>query len=424
MAPPRSQQRGPIKQLYYFSSGDVTIDNQAYDYSYFYFGTGNATVHDSNGYAHYYHLSTGTFDIHTSGYGYYNFYADAAGELQAGDVIEIGAGAYGSSLSLSGATGTVYDLDGVSITGVQTLSLNGVILEADTATLAGFSSINGSGSAELRTDDTSLDLSGKSVAAGVAITSSNATGTTFTVTDAQTALDVIGGTGNDTLDASGITLTEAQRFDIFNQGSVEVITDLSGTYTGPAVSHLTPGTDTISLVSGNNAVVGNAAALNAPDQLTGGSDYDALALYNAGSFDLRTLAAFTGFEEVDLIDNTAGGQTATLYTPDGQNLLVAVRGNNDAVIWGGDGNETVNLAGGGYSEFHLGDGTNTVSNSRWQFQHLFRRWHRHRHQNRRRLFKYLPPLQWHRRDHRSGILWQLLLYLSSGDVTINNQAYD
>ena len=279
-------------------------------------------------------------------------------------MIEIGAGAYGSSLSLSGATGTVYDLDGVSITGLQTLTLNSVILEADTATLAGLFVINGSGSAELRTDDASLDLSGKSVAAGVAITSSNATGTTFTVTDAQTALDVIGGTGNDTLVASGITLTEAQRFDIFNQGSVEVITDLSGTYTGPAVSHLTPGTDTISLVSGNNAVVGNAAALNAPDQLTGGSDYDALALYNAGSFDLRTLAAFTGFEEVDLIDNTAGGQTATLYTPDGQNLLVAVRGNNDAVIWGGDGNETVNLAGGGYSEFHLGDGTNTVSNSK------------------------------------------------------------
>ena len=217
-----------------------------------------------------------------------------------------------------------------------------------------------------------------------------------------------------------VTLT-----DEAGESSVQTITlTLVGTGEVASIVNLTPGTDTISLVSGNNAVVGNAAALNAPDQLTGGSDYDALALYNAGSFDLRTLAAFTGFEEVDLIDNTAGGQTATLYTPDGQNLLVAVRGNNDAVIWGGDGNETVNLAGGGYSEFHLGDGTNTVSNSKNGNSNIY--------------FGAGTDTvtktgggysnTFHLSSGTAAITatgsYNNYYYLSSGDVTIDNQAYD
>src|SRR5262249_58904777 len=127
----------------------------------------------------------------------------------------------------------------------------------------------------------------------------------------------------------------------FNQGSVETIIDNGVTYTAPATIHLTTSADTPTLGASDTTVVGSASTLNSGDQLIGGGGYDTLALYDAGTYDLRTLAQFTGFQEVDLVDNSAGGQTTTLYVPDAQDLLVAARGNNNIVIYTGTGNDPI-----------------------------------------------------------------------------------
>src|SRR4029450_3866196 len=82
------------------------------------------------------------------------------------------------------------------------------------------------------------------------------------------------------------------------------------------------------------------------------------------TYDLRALAQFTGFQEVDLVDNSAGGQTTTLYVPDAQDLLVATRGNNNVVIYTGTGNDTINAAGNGSAEIHLGSGADIFNTTK------------------------------------------------------------
>ena len=60
---------------------------------------------------------------------------------------------------------------------------------------------------------------------GLTITSTNAAGTTFTVANTATALSIQGGTGTDTIVASGFEFTQAQRDQIFGFTSVEVLQD-------------------------------------------------------------------------------------------------------------------------------------------------------------------------------------------------------
>ncbi|ANY80483.1 hypothetical protein BB934_21450 [Microvirga ossetica] len=130
-----------------------------------------------------------------------------------------------------------------SYSSIETLRLYGpagqqqgaFIVLADTASLASFTSIYSyGGSTKIRTAESTLDLSGKSIT-GVAIESSNTAGTTFTVSDVQTALQIVGGSGQDTVVLQGLSLTEAQRTQLF-QGSIETITDNSGTYSKPVAA--------------------------------------------------------------------------------------------------------------------------------------------------------------------------------------------
>ncbi len=69
---------------------------------------------------------------------------------------------------------------------------------------------------------------------GGTLSSTNATGTTFTVADVGTGLHVIGGAGTDTLVLQGQSFTAGQRAAIFGLGSVEAIVDASGSYVNPA----------------------------------------------------------------------------------------------------------------------------------------------------------------------------------------------
>jgi VCBS repeat-containing protein len=234
-------------------SGDANITATAGNQNYFTLGSGDTAITATGVWGNFFTLGTGTFDIQTSTSNPYpdswaqnNFSANDPSDFHPGDVINVVAGV--GYLTLSGPVGAEYNLSGVSLTNVQNLSLgSGVVFDADASSLAGFTTINGSGDSELRTADLSLDLSGKTVSAGTLIDSTNTTGTTFTVTDAQTALDVRGGPGQDTLITNGFTLTDSQRADIFNQGSVEIIQDATGIYGQP-------GADLTFNVSGNQTI--------------------------------------------------------------------------------------------------------------------------------------------------------------------------
>lgn len=81
----------------------------------------------------------------------------------------------------------------------------------------------------MQTAAAALDLSNFSIS-GVEIASTNATGTTFTVSNLATAYEVAGGPGQDTLVANGFTFTDIQRQTIFGQQSVEIVQDSSGDY--------------------------------------------------------------------------------------------------------------------------------------------------------------------------------------------------
>jgi Ca2+-binding RTX toxin-like protein len=93
--------------------------------------------------------------------------------------------------------------------------------------------------AQLVTSDPALDLS-HSTLHGFTVASSNATGTNFTVHDIDTAYQVVGGSGSDTLTALGVTFNAAQRNAIFAASSIEKIVDQTGVYTVGAPNDDTP----------------------------------------------------------------------------------------------------------------------------------------------------------------------------------------
>jgi hypothetical protein len=163
-----------------------------------------------------------------------SFYATKA-SLTSGDVLNGGGGF--DSLNLQSSPmlidpvthypviqDSTFDFRDISVSAVESLNINGSVL-ADTDSLAGFTSISGG---KLQTADTILDLSGKYIS-GTSVESTNTTGTTFTVSNAQSAFQIVGGTGQDTLVVQGLTLTEAQRDQIF-QGSIEAIQDAGGAW--------------------------------------------------------------------------------------------------------------------------------------------------------------------------------------------------
>jgi hypothetical protein len=160
---------------------------------------------------------------------------------------------------------------------------------------------------------------------------------------------VLGGTGDDTLVASGFAFSDSQRLSIFTQSSIETIIDNTGTYTVPAVDKLTAGTDLVLASSDNQLVTGTSSTLTAGDDLAGGDGFDELFLSGGGSLDLSSLAGFSGFEQVTWANNS--NQPGSLILRDGIDLDVLVTSD-----WGGYislGNGTTHLELEGYGNFQV-----------------------------------------------------------------------
>ena len=130
---------------------------------------------------------------------------------------------------------TTLDLQPATLTGVEQLYLAGSNLTAliDADTLTGVTSIYGDSGSKLVTAGSALDLTGKSVGT-VTVESTNATGTTFTVSDSGTALQVFGGPGSDTLQTTSFAFTATERDAIFATSSIETIIDTSDSYPAPS----------------------------------------------------------------------------------------------------------------------------------------------------------------------------------------------
>jgi hypothetical protein len=165
----------------------------------------------------------------------------------------------------------VYDLTSNTFSHVYNISAGEnvtlLINNADTSGVQSFSSFGPN--AKLATAGSTLDLSHTTVS-GLAVTSTNGLGTTFTVGDLGTAFQIAGGTGQDTIVATGFAFTADQRNAIFATASVENIVDSSGTYhsandttdkiiigdAGDNQLNGGPGSDTITGGPGNDTIDG------------------------------------------------------------------------------------------------------------------------------------------------------------------------
>jgi hypothetical protein len=186
-----------------------------------------------------------------------------------------------------------YDLTSNAFSHVK-IDVQYATLLINSAAMAGIQSVSGDSEylfAHLVTADSTLDLSHTSVYmgwnknGGSGVTSTNASGTTFTVSDFNTAMEIFGGPGQDTLIATGFTLDAYWRNVLLAHRSIEKIIDPSGIYGGPGAD--TFAFDPTALPPSGPAIVahivdfdqGNSGAFN----LAEGDTLDLSAVLSAGS---------------------------------------------------------------------------------------------------------------------------------------------
>jgi len=285
------------------------------------------------------------------------------------------------------ATGTAGTSDSLTGNGSDTLVLTGTSGALDLSKLnafTGFATVTLNGSSESLTLKSAQNITVNGGGTGDAVTLATHAGTdtigfavgtntvnavtttgsaTINATGTAGTSDSLTGNGSDTLVLTGtsgaLDLSKLNAFTGFTtvtlNGSSESLTLKNGqnlTVAGGSGNTVTLGTgnDTVSFTGGTNTVNATSSTLNAGDSLTGGSGTDTLALTGAGTFDLNSLAAFTGFKNV-----TLGTSGESLTLKNGQNLTVTTfaeaAGNTEAVTLG-TGNDTVTFSGAG---------TNTVN---------------------------------------------------------------
>ncbi len=257
------------------------------------------------------------------------------------------------------ATGQTYDLRSATLSWINLTSRSTSTFLVNSAAMTGVSSWSTyyQGTGTLSTADAAIDLGTASIS-GFKIVSTNTTGTTFSTERSATALQVQGGTGQDTLVLRGSVFTTDQRNTIFATSSIETITDAGGTYViDPNMVRLTSGVDRVVMPSAGGTVTATAATLTASttivgspgvtgDQLIGGVGYDTLQLYGSGDFRIDRLGSFTDFEKV-LLTNPSGGAEARIYLGDQDIAMAVSQGNGSSRIYLGSGKVTIDGLNGG-----------------------------------------------------------------------------
>jgi hypothetical protein len=281
------------------------------------------------------------------------------GDTLASTWITFGAPSYGTPYT--------YDLTSNTFANVGTVATGSyVTLKINSADAAGIQRFSGGGTGTLlQTSDATLDLTHTTVT-GMFVTSSNALGTTFTVADLGTALQVEGGPGHDALVAQGFTFTADQRNEIFKTSSIETIKDSSGMYMSPqsevAGDFTGSGTSDILLQNGGNLTdwLINNGSFSSSNAITTGLPA-AWSVVGTGDFTGNGTADIllqAGGTLADwLINNGSFSSSNTIATglPAGWNVV----GTGD---FNGDGTSDILLKNGGsLAEFLINN--NTLSGS-------------------------------------------------------------
>lgn len=148
----------------------------------------------------------------------------------------------------------------------------------------------------------------------------------------------MGGTGDDSLDATSLTFTETERDFIFNTTSIEVIRDASGVYGDDTPNTLlgASGSETLSGNASNDTLDGGGGA----DILIGGADADVFVLRTGDGADtisdfqdtVDLLGLAGGLVIADLnIDDGGGGDTTISITATGE-VLAVLAGVSDSFV--------------------------------------------------------------------------------------------
>jgi VCBS repeat-containing protein len=351
-------------------------------------GTGTATVNTGNNSDTVHHYN-GAATINTGDLNDTIYLGNGLASVNAGtasDSIYIDQNGFNALQTVDGGANfdTLYvngtrDLTGATLTNLEALTLQGSANATMTAAqLAQFTQIGGSVTARLTVGDAAVDLSNKTIG-NVTVYSANAAGTLFTVTSAASAMQIVGGVGNDTLQLTGAALTADQRDVLFAVSSIETLIDSSGTYTAPApvpgLIRLTTGVDVLPAGPDSLTVNATAATLNTGDTLNAGATgTDVLAIYGTGTFNMNSYNA-TGFEEIRLINNTTAQATVTLrnnevvtFTATGTGSVFLQTGNLAATITTSTGSDNIYAysastvsTGAGNDQVLLGNGQSTVN---------------------------------------------------------------
>jgi Ca2+-binding RTX toxin-like protein len=262
-----------------------------------------------------------------------------------------GAQTWTSSITIDGGSdfdtlylylsNTTLDLRPV-LTDIEYLYLGSSNLTAlvDANILADLTQIHGSPGSKIVTDEAAVDLTGKS-ASGVTFESTNATGTTFTVSSSSMAFLIYGGTGSDTIQTTSFAFTAAERDAIFNASSIELIIDSSGFY-GDETSNAITGSvaaDNIQGNGGTDRLIGDGGA----DSLAGGADSDTF-VFNFPSEGMDTIGDFaSGTDKLEISVAGFGGGLTT--------------GTDPATVFGSSGNANFTSE---MERFHLDTSTDTL----------------------------------------------------------------
>ncbi len=155
----------------------------------------------------------------------------------------------------------------------------------DTNSLDDVSFLGGATTGRFRFEEAEADLSGISVSS-VRIESGNASGTSFTVDSKQTAYQIQGGDGQDTIETQSFAFTATERDFVFNSSSIEIIRDTTGIYGNSAANslHAEAGGSVISAGGGADALFGGAGN----DTMTGGAGADQFVFASASGSDTIT----------------------------------------------------------------------------------------------------------------------------------------
>ncbi|MFZ3585512.1 hypothetical protein ACOI1H_25895, partial [Loktanella sp. DJP18] len=190
-----------------------------------------------------------------------------------GNVLDGGSGHDILHIDLS-SSGTT-DLRSSTVKNFEYLYIYDGKVVVDAELMDSVSYVWGNSTSKMSTFDEVVDLRDMNVQQ-VSVISENATGTTFQVNSLATASQIVGGSGADTIEASGFTFTNDQREAIFATSLIEDITDSTGTYSAPppdsSVIKLTTTADTIPAGAPASVTVNaTASTLNSTDNLQAGA---------------------------------------------------------------------------------------------------------------------------------------------------------